>query len=244
MRKLAFALTAVISLLAIAGSASASTISIKDVQGAWTSVVGGTDVTPLGESSVSWGIPKARGKSGYDFEGTSPSGPHEVDSTFTLGTFTHRNRPIAVGSSILAASLAVTFTFVFDDNPLVEFVRTSIFDFSHFETRNNDRVCANGQANRTGVNVRGCADSVTATTNRGFSETFDVNGVSYLFDVTGFVGGVDFWTVEKRRNSAELRGRLITVPSPVPLPAAGWMLLAGIAAVGFVGRRRAFAKAV
>lgn len=39
--------------------------------------------------------------------------------------------------------------------------------------------------------------------------------------------------------NARLDNVLVSDPSPVPLPAAGWMLLAGIAAMGVMKRRKA-----
>ena len=95
--------------------------------------------------------------------------------------------------------------------------------------------------NPAGVQV-GCEDRVVAVTNPTHSETFQIGDRQYVFDVTGFDMVDGFWTVENGTNSAELTARYTVEENlaPVPLPAAAWMLLAGI---GALFSRRIFAAA-
>lgn len=221
----------------LAGAAEAGTISIVSVTGNWTGVTGGTNVNGLGTGTVKWGTNIGNGQSGYGFAGYAPSGPHAADTLFDIGLFTHFNKAIASGTSITGAVLDVAFTFTIDGGAAI--TRHSIFEFAHWETANGANPCANGGANGSGVNANGCADRVTPVTNPYFSEAFLIDGVKYVFDVTGFNFGSSFWTREGATNSAVLQGRFTeTNIAPVPLPAAGLMLLAGIAGLGAAARRR------
>lgn len=228
--------------LVLAGAAQAGTISITSVTGQWTSITGGSNTTPLGGSSISWGNSTGFGQSGYDFVGIAPPTVAGLppDTVFDLGTFTHRNNPIEAGTSITAATLKVLFDFVIDSDPLTVIQRSSTFVFKHNETDNGADPCANGGANYVGVNINGCADNVDPATNPNFSESFDVDGVTYLLDVTGFDIGSSFWTVEQATNTATIRARFTEKSNvaPIPLPAAGWLLVAGLGGLGALSRRR------
>jgi hypothetical protein len=161
---------------------------------------------------------------------------------FDLGTFTHRNQPIQAGTSITQATLKVFFDFMIDDDPLMTIIsRSSTFVFKHLETPNGADPCADGGDNGVGVNVNGCADNVDPVTNPAFSEAFDVGGVTYLLDVTGFDIGSSFWTVEGATNTATIQARFTAKENvaPIPLPAAGWLLLSALAGAAALARRRA-----
>lgn len=230
------AATATAALLA--GAASAATVEIVSVTGAWTSLTGGQDVLGIDTSSVRWGEDIGNGQSGYDFTGIAPSGPHNANTLFDMGIFTHVNRPVEGGTSITAAVLEVLFTFTIDGGPAIS--RSSVFDFNHWETTNDNNPCADGGVNGVGINVNGCADNVDPQTNPDFTETFEIAGVKYVFDVTGFDIGNSFWTKENALNTATIRGRFTEERniSPIPLPAAGWLLLAGVAGLGVAARKR------
>lgn len=227
---------AVSATLALACAAQAGTISIQTVTGEWTGVTGGTNVNGLNTNIVTWGASTGNGQSGYRFVGLSPSGPHAPDTVFDLGTFTHFNRPIVSGTSITAAILKVAFTFSIDGGAAI--TRNSIFDFTHWETPNQANPCADTGSNGSGNNANGCADRVTPVTNPSFSESFLIGTTNYVFDVTGFNFGPSFWTKENSTNSAIIQGRITETVAPVPLPAAGFALMAGLAGLGLVARRR------
>lgn len=228
---------AISATLALACAAQAGTISIQSVTGQWTGVTGGTNVNGLDTGTVRWGTNTGSGQSGYRFTGLAPTGPHAPDSVFDMGTFTHFNRPISAGTSISAAILKVAFTFSIDGGAAI--TRHSIFDFAHWETPNAANPCADGGANGSGNNINGCGDRVTPVSNPSFSEAFLIGNTKYVFDVTGFNFGSSFWTKENSTNSAVIQGRITeTNIAPVPLPAAGFALMAGLAGLGVVARRR------
>lgn len=231
----------------LAGPASALTITAVD--GNWLNAVSdGTDpITGVGTSDIRWGTSIGEGQSGYDFDATPTSFDANPDTQFVLGTFTHLNFPVT-GSALTSVDLAVSFaiqglTTTFD----------ALFSFTHDETNNywtsnlspdTSATCADGGQNGSGINVNGCADLVTATSNPTSQNTFQIGGVTYMLEILGFQyqGNLltDFWTIERQTNSADLLAvfRIVDEPpvSEVPLPASGLLLLAGIA--GLFARRR------
>lgn len=250
MRRSLKILSATSALTLIAAAAQAATLNVTNVSAAWSGYTGGgTTVTTSTSGDVEqlrWGnpVPSTGGKSGYDFDPLSPSGPHSQDTAFNIGTFTHHNFPIAPGTSITSATLDVEFTFYLGTDTDTTYTRMSQFVFDHNETGNADNPCENGLPNSDPSNAGGCADLVTASTNPATSETFTISegGITrtYVFDVTGFNIGDDFWTKENMSNTANLQARFTYEENiaPVPLPAAAWLLMAGMGGFAAVGRRR------
>lgn len=224
-------LSVVAAVLCIAAPATAASLTIKGVDGIWSTskpVVDG-----IGSTELSWGTPAndAERQSGYTFE--SSETPFEVEDgkSFVLGTFTHLNFPIT-GVLLEAADLAVEFAIAGVDKMI-----NATFSFNHFETNNGLARCANGQSQGVGVNVNGCADNVQASLNKAQSEVFELDGQTYQLDISGFQYEGEllesFWTQEDRANSAELVAvfNVITPVSEVPLPASGLLLLGGFGAL-------------
>ncbi|MCB6179353.1 THxN family PEP-CTERM protein [Rhodobacter sp. Har01] len=249
MRKYAYAL-AVASALAVS-PVGAATIDLDDVGISWNGVsaVGsGSAVTGVGTSKIEWGVPFKKGgkKSGYGFVGLESTG-HDVDEEFQLGTFTHFNNPINAGTSITKATLSLSFDLMVDG--VAKSVDTA-FDFLHWETSNaaTNGKCANGSG-MTGVNVNGCADRVTISSVLNMMDEFQIGNAFYTMQITGFLlNGVivsEFWTKEDASNPAVLMAKFTKVrdidtppPAPVPLPATGLLVLAGLAGLAAAKRRR------
>lgn len=233
------------ALAAGATSAAGATVTINSVRGDWRTPVGGENVTGVGTKELRWGFPAESENSGFGFDGGAPPklGPEAEDTPFTLGTFTHFNNPV-YGVPMRRAQLRVVFdvTITADDGTEVrrqDF--TSYYRFNILETPNEDAVCPNGGANGKGLNVNGCADRVRAELNRRVSDSVAVGGEELFLVVSGFKVGdrrlTEFWTREHATTEAELRGELTSAPAPAPLPAAGWLLLGGLGALGALRRR-------
>ncbi len=242
--------------LAGIGAANAATVEVSGVSGAWTALVpptGPTRVNGIGTNVVQWGTPFGRNKkqSGYSFVGAA-AGELQTDTDFDLGTFTHNNFVISKGTSITGAGLNIAINLMIGG---VNRAVTTAFNFSHWETVNDgerDGRCADGGANRTGVNASGCADRVAILDNAASDQTFEIDGFLYILEITGFTRGgaffTEFWTQENAANSAILRAKFTQVgpvdpidpidPSPVPLPAAGWLILTGLGALAATKARR------
>ncbi len=251
---LAFAAAAAIAFGGMT-SADAATIDSTGVTGSWTALqppTGPTYVNGIGTNSVRWGTPFGRGRmqSGYSFVGAA-AGQLKTDTEFDLGTFTHNNFVIKTGTSISGAGLSIAVNLMIGG---VSRAVTTAFNFAHWETVNagesNGR-CANGGARGAGVNVAGCADRVSILDNAASDQSFEIDGFLYILEITGFTQGgaffTEFWTQENAANSAILRAKFTLVgpvdpvdppPSPVPLPAAGWMVLTGLGALAAARARR------
>lgn len=223
-----------------ASSAFSATLTLTDISAAWSGYTGNRSAVTVTDGverdSVFWGTNRFGKQSGYTFDRAAVGTTHTPDTSFSLGTFTHDNQVVDRG--VTSAALDVTFSFFLGSDIDNVITRTSQFMFSHFETPNvpASGICVNGkQSKPNGIQV-GCEDSVIPVTNPSASETFTITegGVeyTYLFDVTGF-NTDGFWTVENGTNSAELMARYTVEENlaPVPLPAAAWMLLAGIGAL-------------
>ncbi len=232
--KLALAASAFTIAAAVASGAAAASLTISSVSGVWQNDVPDPAVSGEGTSSIRWGIPASQaGRSGYDFAGAAPPPFTVADGTaFSLGTFTHQNFPI-LGTSLQSVDLVVTINVAGRATPI-----NSTFAFSHWETVNNPPC-----PGPTGNTRTGCSDKVTATLNGSLSDTFTIGRTTYTFDVLGFqVAGqtfTDFWTAEGQANSASLMGTFrATSTAEVPLPAGGGLLLAGLAALPALRRKK------
>ena len=251
-------------LLTSGGSVNAATVGVTSVGGAWSSLEPlPPGVTGLNTANVSWGTVHSTSKSGkqsgYSFVGAA-AGTIQTDTDFDLGTFTHNNFVINAGTSIERAGLSIGINLMIGN---VSKLVTTAFSFNHWETMNygeSNGLCANGGGLKSGVNAAGCADRVTIADNADQQQSFEIDGFLYILNITGFtVAGQlfsEFWTMEDAANSAILKGRFTLVgpagpidpvnpvdpvdppPSPVPLPAAGWLLLAALGALGAARARR------
>jgi hypothetical protein len=85
---------------------------------------------------------------------------------------------------------------------------------------------------------------VTLVSGSFGSDTVNIGGLEYVFNISGFTSGISFSTVEGQANTTDLIGEFIVNPvNVIPLPAAAWMLLAGIGGLAAVGRRKKRADA-
>lgn len=231
------------SLVAVAlcaAPASAATIPLQ-VSGAWSNAVGGANVTynpaagtlddnPL----VSWGTPVTNaGKSSYRFVSSYPVefGAAPIGTQFMMGTFTHNNRTIALGTGIESVQLDLEFDFLdADTDPNFVSAMSMVF---HTETPNNADQCEDDAVP--------CNDIVTIGDEINLIENFTYLGQLYQLKVLGFSidGGSSFSnqfiTQENLANTADLYA-IITPVSDVPEP--GTMLLIGAGLIAGASRLR------
>lgn len=250
-----------------ASSATIHDVTIASVAGEWVSVTP-VDVFDYeqtdGENSseIRWGDPfysASDPQSGYRFDGAAP--PQftvDPDTEFNLGTFTHFNwpissRPSSGSASITQAELQLTYGISVGDQAFT-FAQTYVFEhdetpnYPSWPNTNPDTPCQYVGVTGEGVNVNGCADRVTVSMDEAISETLVHDGYAYSFDMSGF--RVDgelfnfFLTQEEANSSAFLVGSYsVEDLTPVPLPAAGWMLLGGVGGLLAMKRRKAKAQA-
>ncbi|NBB81452.1 MAG: VPLPA-CTERM sorting domain-containing protein [Verrucomicrobia bacterium] len=203
-----------------------------------------TGVAADGTASIFWGEPADTGGpiSGYQFAPNSTPFTANAGDIRSLGTFTHFNFPIQADPGSITG---VPLTFSFSGTPDGATSATSFpatFNFEHDETTNSGGLCPGDPVP--------CSDIVSFTAVGGADEVVVVDDIIYTFTVLGF-GELDgsgdfdplnpaepflFITTEGEANSTDLFFTYST--QVIPLPAAGWLMLAGLGALGAVGRRR------
>lgn len=183
-----------------------------------------------------------RHQSGYVFDGISPSDGFTTNKgVFTFGEFTHYNGAIWSNSaSLRSVDFRVRINGTIDG---IAFSLYGIIPLFHDETLNPFAPCKSGDSLPCGddVRVRNSVASSNAVISNGFEYTLQLEGL-----VQSLRGKpiTTFFTDEYDTSSAFLRARLVSkeLPPPpppvVPLPAAGWLLIAGLGGLVAVARRR------
>lgn len=231
------------ALLALAGSASAASITIESTTALWSAPAGGSavqlNVTNGDFIDLRWGTPMTPGgnRSGLGFDPAIPPSLTVTDNTtFLLGTLRHYNFP--VHSAVSFAELGLG-TAIAGADPAVQTFR---FRFDIDETP-NAQPCPFPSTNP-------CADRIVVLP-LDTGATFLIGGESYTLDLLGFSvdGGqsfVNFFLSEEGQISeAGLYARFTAPPPPVTVsePVSLSLLAAGLFGVLVFTRRRRYANA-
>ena len=252
--------TAAIALGFSASTAMAATlhdVTISSVVGEWVlpgpSTAFGVDIETTDErTQILWGkAPTGGSQSGYEFDGIDTPANAAPGTEFNLGLFSHFNNPIytypgdGFTTAITEVNLKLDFNFLIGGQ---DYFLSKIFDFKHDETPNEGGAggaCAYGGTSGVGPDAAGCRDHVSIGDSMNLTDRIVVDGLIYTFNLEGFKVGNEtlefFLTEENSINEAFLVGSYSV--SQVPLPAAGWMLLAGFGGLVAMKRRKAKAQA-
>lgn len=229
LRSFSFALSIV---LASAGVASALPLSLSNIEGAWQNPIAdaatlagppplsiSNNATP-GIDEIRWGTPYLPDnpgglQSGYDFEAVSGVVNPTLGTPFLLGTFTHLNNTITIGT---VGFTGVELAFSFDSNGAPPSL-SNVFKFTHNETSNSVPL-----VDCPSVSTIPC-DDIVKIDSTPINAHIIVGSDNYFFNLLGFStdGGVTFtdtyYSVEGGANSAELYGLVTaeTIPEPASL---------------------------
>jgi hypothetical protein len=222
-------------------SAQAAPLTIDTIGGIWENPIVSRGpkglMTGNGTATIEWGSPKRRlPKSGYLWNGGQPITVMN-ESSFLLGMYTHRNSVIRSKSQrVNQADLALNISGTLGGQV---FNLANLFRFDHDETLNSERPCKRGRH-------RECGDIVNIVSLITGPIVIRQGNTVFTLLIDGFVetlGGpiiTQFMTRERSFTNLYLQARLIveTDPAPIPLPPAGLALMAGLAGLGLVARRR------
>jgi len=216
-------------LAATAGAvtANADTLNISGIAGVWQNPVGGSSLTGVGSSILTWGGGVDFSPSAYQFAAGDNILAVAPDTPLLLGTFTHVNNPIPI-PNLTGVDLSLVFTT--NGQPTAV---GAIIPFSHNETQNT---------------ITGCCDDTVTITTPVLNLAIKVGSDQYYFNLLGFSkdDGLTFASVftspEGGTNSARLYGRITATPVPEPVPLV--LVGTGLAMIAFsVSRRRRTASA-
>lgn len=204
--------------------------SLTSVSGTWSSVTGGQNITGQNTNTVMWGATTTY-RSGYKF--TAPaSSAINLNTLFSLGTFTHMNQIIPLNTAITAATLKTNIKLNIEGTLISE---TFNFNFLHNETPNIINTCPVGS-------VSICDDIVTLTNNSLITKEYTINGSNYTLKVLGFQYNnqlmQSFYTKEKLDNSASLMAVLTKSEVVVPEPSTYLMLGSVLAFCAYLKARK------
>ena len=230
----------VIAGLALAAESGASTITGSAV-GSFSNVLDGnasgqywiSNNDTAGVAKLEWGVASTKSlwkQNYFSFNGTgsdigSPLGSTTLDNLFSLGTFTYYN-------AMTRQDRVYGTDFTIDMDITGYGHAALLFHMLIDNTNDNSNPIAS-------------ADTVRIANMADFANPFQftVAGQLYNFQLMGFSrdGGQTFesmtTSLENSETSAEIYGRISAI-TPVPLPAAAWLFMSGMAGLLAVARRR------
>ena len=172
-RKVLLNLLACAALAGFTGSAHAATININLIQSVWGNVVidNPNTLSGVGSNEITWNVPLSGGDhSGFRFDNAAPLST-QASTAFSLGQFTYFNYP-QMGENLHSADLYINADLNIGGTTAA--ANSMSVPFSLHAISGN---CNNPNCTRDQIKLKG-TESIA---------TFNVGGMQYSLDITGFM---------------------------------------------------------